>query len=227
MAGRRTALVTGGASGIGLACVERLRAAGTEVVTLDRDPSADFVADVTDLEALAGVVREAPHIDVIVNSAGVVGLSAPFLQTTSAAWRLPMEVNLFGAVNVMHAFIPGMVERGWGRVVNIASVAGKEGTPGLAAYSASKGALIAATKSIGKELAETGVLVNAIAPGTIQTPMLGTTEAGVIAHTMSLIPMKRTGQPKEVAELVAWLASDALSFSTGAVYDISGGRATY
>jgi NAD(P)-dependent dehydrogenase (short-subunit alcohol dehydrogenase family) len=127
----------------------------------------------------------------------------------------------------MRAFVPGMAERGWGRVVNFASMAGKDGNPNLAAYSASKGAVIALTKSAGKELATTGVLVNAIAPAVIATPMNDSTSPDVLAHITSLIPMKRVGRPEEVAELVAWLTSDRVSFSTGAVYDISGGRATY
>jgi NAD(P)-dependent dehydrogenase (short-subunit alcohol dehydrogenase family) len=128
---------------------------------------------------------------------------------------------------MMRAFIPGMVERGWGRVVNFASMAGKDGNPNLAVYSASKAAVIALTKSAGKELATTGVLINAIAPAVIATPMNDATAPDVLAHITSLIPMKRVGEATEVAELVAWLASEKVSFSTGAVYDISGGRATY
>ncbi|GAA3885914.1 SDR family NAD(P)-dependent oxidoreductase [Leifsonia kafniensis] len=224
---KRRALVTGSASGIGAACVKRLRADGVDVVTLDRDGQAEVVVDVTDAKELSAIARYLPAVDIVINSAGIVGPSSSFLDTPIDEWRAPMEVNLFGAINVMRAFVPAMIDRGWGRVVNIASVAGKEGTPGLAAYSASKGALLAATKAIGKELAATGVLVNAIAPGTIQTPMTAATAPEVIAHTSSLIPMNRLGQPEEVAELVAWLASAAVSFSTGAVYDISGGRATY
>jgi 3-oxoacyl-[acyl-carrier protein] reductase len=125
------------------------------------------------------------------------------------------------------AVIPGMVERGWGRIVNFASMAGKDGNPNLSAYSASKAAVIGLTKSLGKELATAGVIVNAIAPAVIATEMNEKTAPDVLAHITSLIPMKRVGRPEEVAELVAWLASDRCSFSTGAVYDISGGRATY
>jgi 3-oxoacyl-[acyl-carrier protein] reductase len=136
-------------------------------------------------------------------------------------------VNTAGTFKMCRAFIPGMRERGWGRIVNFASMAGKDGNPNLSAYSASKGAVIAMTKSLGKELATSGVLVNAIAPAVIATAMNATTSAEVLKHITSLIPMQRVGRPEEVAELVAWLASDRCSFSTGAVYDISGGRATY
>lgn len=223
----RTAVVTGGASGIGAACAARLRVAGARVITADLDDAADIVLDVTDAEAVARMSVEVGPVDVLVNSAGIVGADLPFLETPIEAWRRTYDVNVIGAVQLMRALIPGMVERGWGRVVNIASVAGKEGTPRMAAYSASKAALLAATKSVGKELAATGVIVNAVAPGTIATPMSDRTDPTVIAHTASLIPMGRIGRAEEVAELTAWLASDAVSFSTGAVFDISGGRATY
>jgi 3-oxoacyl-[acyl-carrier protein] reductase len=149
------------------------------------------------------------------------------VETDLAAWREVYEVNVLGCVSTMKALVPGMVERGWGRVVSIASIAGKDGNANLSVYSASKAAVIALTKSAGKELATTGVLVNAIAPALIATPMNAATGPEVLAHVRSLIPMKRIGQPAEVAELVAWLCSDKVSFSTGAVYDISGGRATY
>jgi 3-oxoacyl-[acyl-carrier protein] reductase len=138
-----------------------------------------------------------------------------------------LDVNVLGTVQAIRAFVPAMVERGWGRVVNLASMAGKDGNPNLAAYSASKAAVIGLTKSLGKELATTGVLVNAIAPAVIATPMNATTAPDVLAHITSLIPMKRVGRAEEVAELIAFLATDRVSFSTGAVYDISGGRATY
>jgi 3-oxoacyl-[acyl-carrier protein] reductase len=138
-----------------------------------------------------------------------------------------MAVNVTGTFNLCRAFVPRMRSRGWGRIVNLASMAGKDGNPELSAYSASKAAVIALTKSLGKELATTGVLVNAVAPAVIETPLLATTSPEVLAHLISLIPMRRLGRAEEVAELVAWLASDKCSFSTGAVYDISGGRATY
>ena len=222
-----TALVTGGASGLGAATAERLRAEGLTVTTLDIRGPADLVADVTDEAALSRAARQVGPVDVLVNSAGIVGANKPLLETTAAEWRSVFDVNVLGIVNTTRAFVPGMCQRGWGRVVNFASVAGKDGNPNLSIYSASKAAVIALTKSAGKELATSGVLVNAIAPAVIATPMNDSTAPDVLAYITSLIPMKRVGRPEEVAELAAFLCSDRVSFSTGAVYDISGGRATY
>jgi 3-oxoacyl-[acyl-carrier protein] reductase len=227
MATSRTALVTGGASGLGAAAAERLRADGLTVITLDLGAGADVTADVTDEAALRRVAADTGPVDVLVNSAGIVGVGKPLLDTTTGEWRQVLDVNVLGTVNAIRVFVPGMRDRGWGRVVNMASIAGKEGNPNSSIYSASKAAVIGLTKSIGKELATTGVLVNAIAPAVIATPMNADTAPDLLAHMTGLIPMRRIGRPEEVAELVAFLCSDRVSFSTGAVYDISGGRATY
>jgi 3-oxoacyl-[acyl-carrier protein] reductase len=222
----RTAVITGGASGLGAAAAERLRADGLTVVSVDLS-GGDRQLDVTDDAAVAALAAELGPVDVVVNSAGIVGPNIPLLQTTPQQWQRTFDVNVLGTVSTIRHFAPGMVERGWGRIVNIASMAGKDGNPNLAAYSATKGAVIALTKSVGKELATTGVLVNAIAPAVIATPFNDSTAPEVLEHITSLIPMRRVGRAEEVAELIAWLCSDRVSFSTGAVYDISGGRATY
>ena len=218
----RTALVTGGASGLGAATATRLRADGITVITLDVT-GADVTADVTDEKALRRVADDIGPVDVLINSAGIVGPNRPLVDTTVEEWRRVLDVNVLGTVNTMRVFVPAMRDRGWGRVVNFASMAGKDGNPNLSIYSTSKAAVIGLTKSVGKELATTGVLVNVIAPAVIATPMNDDTAPEVLAHLISLIPMKRIGRPEEVA----FLASDRVSFSTGAVYDISGGRATY
>lgn len=223
----KTALVTGGARGLGFATAERLRADGVRVVTLDIAGDVDVVVDITDEKAFAEASAAVGPVDILINSAGIVGPGVPLVETSAENWRAVLDVNVLGVVATMRAFVPGMVDRGWGRVVNFASMAGKDGNPNLSIYSASKAAVIALTKSSGKELATTGVLVNAIAPAVIATPMNDNTAPDVLAHITSLIPMKRVGRAEEVAELVAWLSSDKVSFSTGAVYDISGGRATY
>ena len=217
----RRALVTGAASGIGKACAARLVAEGYKVVAADIDPSADLRLDVT------GEIPDLGAVDVLVNSAGVLGPNKPLWEVSDEEWARTFEVNTTGIFRMCRAVVPGMIERGWGRIVNIASIAGKEGNPNLSPYSASKAAVIGMTKSLGKELATTGVLVNAIAPAVIETPMNAATAPEVLERLISLIPMRRLGQVEEVAELVAWLASDRCTFSTGAVYDISGGRATY
>jgi 3-oxoacyl-[acyl-carrier protein] reductase len=223
----RRALVTGGSSGLGRACAARLREDGLDVVTLDLAPGSDLQVDVSDDAAVAGAVGELGPVDVLLNSAGIIGPNRPLWETTAPEWQATFAVNVFGIVSLCRAVIPEMRERGWGRIVNFASIAGKDGNPNLSAYSATKAAVIGLTKSLGKELALDGVLVNAIAPAVIDTEMNAKTAPDVLAHITSLIPMKRIGRPEEVAELVAWLVSDRCTFSTGAVYDLSGGRAVY
>jgi 3-oxoacyl-[acyl-carrier protein] reductase len=223
----RTALVTGGLSGLGAATVARLREDGITVYTVDIADGADFQLDVTDFEAVAKLPSKLPRIDILVTSAGVVGPNIPLLQTTEQQWKSVFDINVLGTASFIKAFAPGMVANKWGRIVTFASMAAKDGNPNLSVYSATKAAVVALTKSVGKELATTGVLVNTVAPAVIETPMNKDTSAEVLSHLASLIPMKRIGKPEEVAELVSWLCSDKISFSTGAVYDISGGRATY
>lgn len=222
----RKAVITGGASGLGAAIAEDFRASGIEVTTVDLH-EADICVDVTDELALTEALSRIGDVDILCNSAGIVGPNKTLVETTGSEWRRVLEVNVIGTVNTIRALVPGMVRSGWGRIVNIASMAGKDGNPNLSIYSASKAAVIGLTKSVGKELATTGVLVNAIAPAVIATPLNNETSSEVLQYLASLIPMKRIGQPREVAKLVAFLCSDELSFSTGAVYDISGGRATY
>jgi 3-oxoacyl-[acyl-carrier protein] reductase len=199
----RRAVVSGGASGLGAASAARLRADGLEVVTVDIAPGADVTLDVTDADAVGAAAGSLGDIDVLVNCAGIVGANVPILDTTPDQWRRVFEVNVFGTVNMIRAFAPGMVARGWGRVINLASMAGKDGNPNLSIYSASKAAVIGLTKSTGKELARTGVLVNAIAPAVFETPMNAANTPEVLEYMTSLIPMRRLGQPPELAALVS------------------------
>ncbi|BAH49788.1 SDR family NAD(P)-dependent oxidoreductase [Rhodococcus opacus] len=222
-----TALVTGGASGIGAACAKRLSDDGVRVVTADIAAGADERLDVTDPDAVDSLRARLGRVDILVNSAGVVGPSAPLVDVDLAEWRRTFRINVDGTFLLCRAFVPGMVEAGWGRVVNLASIAAKDGNPGQSAYSASKAAVIALTKSLGKEVATTGVLANVVAPAAVESPMNAGTDPAILARSQSLTPMARMGRPEEIAELVAWLSSTALSFSTGAVYDASGGRASY
>ncbi len=231
----RTALVTGAARGIGLACAQRLKREGCRVFGVDLAPmdavddQFDDVAsaDVSDSAAVNALRDRFGDVDIVINSAGIVGPNKPMWEITDEELRQTIDINLFGVFNVMRAFIPAMTANGWGRIVNIASIAGKEGNPNLAAYSASKAAVIGLTKSVGKELATTGVLVNSIAPAVIATEMNESNTPEVLEYMISKIPMSRTGTAHEVAALVTWLCSEECSFSTGACYDISGGRATY
>jgi 2-dehydro-3-deoxy-L-rhamnonate dehydrogenase (NAD+) len=219
----RVALVTGGASGIGAATAERLRAGGAEVHVFDL-ANGD---DVRDSEHVNAAVAALPRLDVLVCAAGVGGDSLHTEEVTDAEWERVHAINLDGVFYANRAAISRMKPSGYGRIVNIASIAGKEGNPMAAAYSSSKAAVIALTKSIGKDVAGTGILVNCIAPAVIDTPILGQISQEHIAYMTSRIPLARMGEPDEVAALICWLASEEMSFSTGACFDISGGRATY
>lgn len=223
----RVAVVTGGMSGLGRASTARLRQDGVTVYTIDLNPDADYSLDISDPLAVADAARQIGPVDILVNSAARE-LSGPRLwETSDEEWDLMFSVNVAGTFYTCRAFIPGMIDKGWGRVVNIASMAGKEGNPYNGAYSASKAAVIALTKSAGKELATTGVLVNAVAPAVFETPMLKGSDPAALKAVIEKIPMGRMGQPEEAAELIAFLCSDRVSFSTGFTYDLSGGRATY
>jgi 2-dehydro-3-deoxy-L-rhamnonate dehydrogenase (NAD+) len=224
----RSAIVTGGASGIGAAIAHGLRSAGVEVHGFDTTAGRETIdVDVTNEDACRRAVAQSEPVDILVNSAGVAGQNAPSWKMPDGEFERVIAVNLFGTYYMCRAVIPGMVACGWGRIVNIASIAGKEGNPNASAYSASKAGVIGLTKSIAKEVAGTGVLVNCVTPAVIETPMLGQVSDEHLKYMLSKIPMGRVGQPEEVAALVCWLCSDECSFSTGAVFDISGGRATY
>jgi 3-oxoacyl-[acyl-carrier protein] reductase len=233
----RVALVTGGASGIGLATVELLVARGAAVAVFDLDVSSlpdgvlGIEGDVTDSSAadaaVAQVSRALGSLSVLACCAGVAGESLRTVDIPDEEWKRVFAINVDGVLWFNRAAARVMVERGSGRIVNVASIAGKEGNPMAAAYSASKAAVIGLTKAIGRDLATTGVLVNCIAPAVITTPILDQISQEHIDYMVEKIPMGRLGRPEEVAELIAFLASDAMSFSTGATFDISGGRATF
>jgi 2-dehydro-3-deoxy-L-rhamnonate dehydrogenase (NAD+) len=231
----RCALVTGGASGIGRAAAERLRDGGAQVAVFDRKAvEGDWLAlqgDISDSADVGAAVQrveeELGGIDILVNSAGVPGASMRTVDTPDAEWRHVMSVNADGTFFACRAVVPGMVERGYGRIVLLSSIAGKEGNPMAPAYSASKAAVIALTKTLGKDLAGTGVLVNCIAPAVIETPILDGLSDEHVGYMVARIPLGRVGTAEEVAALICWLASDECTFSTGATYDISGGRAVY
>ncbi len=233
----RVALVTGGASGIGAACVERLLAGGARVAVFDLDPKGlpdgvlGIAGDVTVSAQVSGAVevveRELDRLDILVCCAGVGGDSLHTEDVDDSEWRRVHAINLDGTFYANRAVVPGMKERGYGRIVNVASIAGKEGNPLAAAYSSSKAAVIGMTKAIGKDVVGSGILVNCIAPAVIQTPLLDQLSQQHIDYMVSRIPLDRVGLPDEVAALVAWLASEDMSFSTGATFDLSGGRATF
>lgn len=242
----RVAVVTGGARGIGLACAERLLASGARVSLWDVDGSAvaeaarrlggaaaahAVVVDVSDDRSVAAAATATlgavGKVDILINNAGITGPNKTTWDYEPAEWRKVIEVDLTGAFLCARALVPQMRARKYGRIVNLASVAGKEGNPNAPAYSAAKAGLIALTKSLGKELATEGIMVNCVTPAAARTELFAQMTEAHIAYMLSKIPMNRFVEPAEIAALVAWLSSEDCSFSTGAVFDLSGGRATY
>ena len=239
----KTAIVTGGARGIGLACAAKITAGGGRVALWDRDPertkqsaaalagaiavSVDVTSEADVAKALAETEKLLAPPDILVASAGITGPNTTVAKYPVDAWRQVIDINLTGVFLCNRAVADGMAQRGWGRIVNIASVAGKEGNPNASAYSASKAGVIGLTKSLGKELATTGVLVNCVAPAVVKTELFSQMTEQHINYMLSKIPMNRFGEVEEVAEMVAWLASPNCTFATGATFDLSGGRATY
>ena len=221
----RHAIVTGGAQGIGAAIAKRLQAGGARVTVWDLDgsPRVDVSDPISIERALAGMDR----IDILVNNAGIAGMNKPTVDYPVEEWERVLRINLTSQFLCCRAVAPRMVKAGYGRIVNIASIAGKEGNPNAVAYSASKAGVIALTKSLGKELAQTGVLVNCVTPAAAKTAIFAQMTESHIEYMRSKIPMGRFVEVEEIAALVCWLSSEECSFSTGAVFDISGGRATY
>jgi NAD(P)-dependent dehydrogenase (short-subunit alcohol dehydrogenase family) len=232
----KTAIVTGGSKGIGRAIAERLKMTGAQVLVWDISPvqldgiqylSVDVTKSDQIDKAISEIHRQKLSIDILVNNAGYLGAPVAVEQVQPDDWRRVFDVNLTGAFEVSRKVVPHMRRTGWGRIVNMASVAGKEGFPNLSAYSAASAGVIAFTKSLGKELADTQIRVNAVAPAAIDTDMIRQFSPAAIDAMVSRTALKRLGTVEEVAESVVWLCSDACSFSTGAVFDLSGGRATY
>jgi len=240
----RTAVVTGGAAGIGFAIAERLVKSGAHVSVWDRDDKAlaasakslggaphtarvDVSQEASVAMALADTVKRFPTIDALVCSAGITGPNLAVADYPLAEWQQVLDINLTGVFLCNRALVPHMTKNNYGRIVNIASIAGKEGNPNASAYSASKAGVISLTKSLGKELAKSGVRVNCVTPAAVKTGMFSQMTQAHIDFMLSKIPMGRFGQVEEIASLVAWLCTEDCSFSTGAVFDLSGGRAVY
>lgn len=240
----QTAIVTGAANGIGEVISRRLANAGARVAIADIDERAAAAAaerigehsfpvrlDVTDAnsvqQAIEMVLARTQSLEIVVNNAGLAGKAAPIWEQTDDDWNRVLAINLTGPFFMCRAVMPHMRSRGYGRVVNIASIAGKEGNPNMVAYSASKAAIIGLTKSVAKEVATEGICVNAVSPAVIRTKILEQLTPAQVSYMVERIPMKRTGQPEEVAAVVHFLSSRDCSFVTGQCYDVSGGRATY
>lgn len=240
----RHAVVTGGATGLGFAIAQRLIASGGSVTLWDRDEAgarqaastlgakaSSVMVDVSRhdsvQQATRATLKQSGRIDALVNSAGITGPNTKVWEYPVDAWQQVMQVNVNGLFYCCREVVPVMREAGWGRIVNIASVAGKDGNPNASAYSASKAAVIALTKSLGKELADTGIRVNCVTPAAVKTAIFEQMSEQHIQFMLSKIPMGRFGTPEEVAAMVAWLCTQDCSFSTGAVFDLSGGRSTY
>ena len=221
----RNAVVTGGMQGIGAAIVKRLKASGADVTVWDLDGSPRV--DVSDPASISSAVEKLGKVDVLVNNAGIAGKNVPTVDYPIEEWERVLRVNLTSQFLCCRAVAPKMVKAKYGRIVNIASVAGKEGNPNAVAYSASKAGVISLTKSLGKELAQSGVLVNCVTPAAAKTAIFDQMTKQHIDYMLSKIPMNRFVEVDEIASLVCWLASEDCSFSTGGVFDISGGRATY
>ena len=240
----RVAVITGGAQGIGYAVAERFVASGAKVVLWDIDApllaqakgalgaaASTAQVELTEAGAVAvatqAVLSAQGRIDILVNNAGITGGNAPTWELTPDAWRRTIDVNLVAPYLTCHAIVPAMITQGYGRIVNVASVAGKEGNPNASHYSASKAGLIALTKSLAKELATKGILVNAVSPAAAKTAIFEQMTQQHIDYMLAKIPMGRFVEPREIAAAIAWLASEDCSFTTGSVLDLSGGRATY
>jgi len=221
----RHAIVTGGVVGIGAAIAKRLQASGAKVTIWDLDGSPRV--DVSDPASISSALEKMAKVDVLVNNAGIAGKNVPTVDYPIEEWERVLRTNLTSQFLCCRAVAPRMVKAGYGRIVNIASVAGKEGNPNAVAYSASKAGVISLTKSLGKELAQTGVLVNCVTPAAAKTAIFDQMTKQHIDYMLSKIPMGRFVEVDEIAALVCWLASEDCSFSTGGVFDISGGRATY
>ncbi|MEK9867051.1 MAG: SDR family NAD(P)-dependent oxidoreductase [Betaproteobacteria bacterium] len=236
----RIAVVTGGSSGIGEATVQRMLSSGAKVAVWDMNiPSTNYDQDsfifiktnVSDETSIANATTKTlerfGRVDSLVNSAGVAGINAPVDEYPIDEWKRVIDINLHGTFLTCRALVPHMKDNGYGRIVNLSSVAGKEGNPTASAYSAAKAGVIALTRSLGKELATSGVLVNAVTPTTVNTPILAQVSESHIDYMKSKIPMGRLGEAQELASLIVWLCTAECSFSTAAVFDASGGRTTY